>query len=249
VPVWLEAGAWGLLAGGALVLGALVAWFVRVPQRVVALVMAFGAGVLISALAFDLVDEAESTGGLVPTVAGFLVGAVLYVAANVFLSRRGARHRKRSHGLQPSESEQSGSGAAIAVGALLDGVPESIVLGLSLLGGNGVGVPVLAAIFISNLPEGLSSAAGMKASGRSARYVFGVWIGIALASGAAGLLGCLWLQDAAPETLAAITALAAGAILAMVADTMVPEAFERAHLLAGLVTTLGFILAFTIGHA
>ena len=249
MPVWLEAGAWGLFAGGALVVGALVAWFVRVPQQVVALVMAFGAGVLISALAFDLVDEAERRGGLVPTVAGFLVGAVLYVAANVFLSRRGARHRKRSGKLQPSESEQSGSGAAIAVGALLDGVPESIVLGLSLLGGNGVGVPVLAAIFISNLPEGLSSAAGMKASDRSARYVFGVWGGIALASGAAGLLGCLVLQDAAPETLAAITALAAGAILAMVVDTMVPEAFERAHLLAGLVTTLGFILAFTIGHA
>lgn len=247
--MWVQAGAWGLLAGGTLVVGALVAWFLRVPQRVVALVMAFGAGVLISALAFDLVDEAETTGGLVPTVLGFLAGAALYVAANVALARHGARHRKRSQGQQPSEAEQSGSGAAIAVGALLDGVPESIVLGLSLLGGGGVGVPVLAAIAISNFPEGLSSAAGMKASGRSARYVFGVWGGIALASGAAGLLGCLGLQDASPGTLAAITALAAGAILAMVADTMVPEAFERAHLLAGLVTTVGFILAFTIGRA
>jgi ZIP family zinc transporter len=249
VPVWVQAGGWGLLAGGTLVVGALVAWFVRVPQRVVALVMAFGAGVLISALSFDLVDEAETTGGLLPTVVGFLAGAGAYVAANVVLARRGARHRKRSQGLQPSESEQSGSGAAIAVGALLDGVPESIVLGLSLLGGGGVGVPVLAAIAISNLPEGLSSAAGMKASGRSARYVFGVWGGIALASGAAGLLGCLVLQDASAGTVAAITALAAGAILAMVADTMVPEAFERAHLLAGLVTTVGFILAFGIGRA
>ena len=248
MPVWIQAGLWGLFAGGALVVGALVAWLLDVPQRIVASVMAFGAGVLISALAFDLVDEAETTGGLTATVLGFLVGAVAYVLANVALAQRGARHRKRSGDQQPSEDEQEGSGSAIAVGALLDGIPESVVLGLSLLGGNGVGVPVLAAIFISNLPEGLSSAAGMKRSGRSARYVFGVWIGVALASGAAGLLGCLLLQGASVQVVAAITALAAGAILTMVADTMIPEAFERTHLYAGLIATLGFLTAFTIGR-
>ena len=249
MPVWLEAGLWGLLAGGALVLGALVAWFTRVPQRVVAGIMAFGAGVLISALSFDLVDEAEATGGLLPTVVGFLGGALVYVAANVVLARHGARHRKRSGDQQPSEDEAEGSGAAIAVGALLDGVPESVVLGLSLLGGGGVGVPVLVAIFISNLPEGLSSAAGMKAAGRSARYVFGVWVGIAVASGLAGLLGALLLQGASPEVVAAITAVAAGAILTMVADTMIPEAFERTHLYAGLLATLGFVVAFAVERA
>jgi ZIP family zinc transporter len=249
MPIWVDAGLWGLLAGGALVLGALIAWFVRVPQPVVASVMAFGAGVLISALAFDLVDEAETTGGLGPTVAGFLGGAVVYVLANVALARRGARHRKRSQDQQPSEDEQAGSGAAIAVGALLDGVPESVVLGLSLLGGGGVGVPVLAAIAISNLPEGLSSAAGMKANGRSARYVFGVWVGIAVASRIARLVGSQLLQDASSGLVAAITAVAAGAILAMVADTMIPEAFERTHLYAGLIATLGFVLAFAIERA
>ncbi|HMM95473.1 ZIP family zinc transporter [Phycicoccus sp.] len=246
MTTWLEAGLWGLLAGGALVVGALVAWSVRVPRAVVASVMAFGAGVLISALAFDLVDEAERTGGLLPTVLGFLGGALVYFLANLALARRGARHRKRSQGQQPSEDEQAGSGAAIAVGALLDGVPESVVLGLSLLGGQGVGVPVLVAIFISNLPEGLSSAAGMKQAGRSARYVFGVWMGIAVASGLAGLLGVLLLQGASPEVVASITAVAAGAILAMIADTMIPEAFERTHLATGLVTTLGFVVAFAI---
>ena len=186
MPVWIQAGLWGLFAGGALIVGALVAWLLDVPQRIVASVMAFGAGVLISALAFDLVDEAETTGGLTATVLGFLVGAVAYVLANVALAKRGARHRKRSGDQQPTEDEQAGSGSAIAVGALLDGIPESVVLGLSLLGGHGVGVPVLVAIFISNLPEGLSSAAGMKRGGRSARYVFGVWTGVAVASGAAG---------------------------------------------------------------
>jgi ZIP family zinc transporter len=249
MPVWLEAGVWGLVAGGALVVGALVSWLVRVPQHVVAVVMAFGSGVLISALAFDLVDEAERTGGLLATAAGFLGGALFYVLANVALARRGARHRKRSQDQQPSEDEQSGSGTAIAVGALLDGVPESVVLGLTLVGGGGVGVPVLAAIFISNLPEGLSSAAGMKASGRSARYVFGVWTGIAVASGLAGLLGCLLLQGAPPETIAVITAVAAGAILAMIADTMIPEAFDETHLYTGLVATVGFIVAFAIERA
>jgi ZIP family zinc transporter len=249
MAVWLQAGLWGLAAGGALVLGALIAWFVSVPRTIVASVMAFGAGVLISALAFDLVDEAETSGGLTPTIVGFMAGALLYVAANVLLARRGARHRKRSGEEQPSESEHQGSGAAIALGALLDGIPESVVLGLSLLGGGGVGVPVLAAIFISNLPEGLSSSAGMKRNGRSAAYVFGVWCGIAVASGLAGLLGCLLLQGASADTIALITAVAAGAILAMISDTMIPEAFERTHLYAGLLATTGFLVAFTISRA
>lgn len=249
MPTWIAAGLWGLLAGGALVVGAAVAWFVKVPRPVVAGVMAFGAGVLMSALAFDLVDDAERTGGLAATAFGFLIGAGVYVAANVVLSRHGARHRKRSGEQQPSESEQSGSGAAIAIGALLDGIPESVVLGLSLLGGGGVGVPVLAAIFISNLPEGLSSSAGMKTNHRSAGYVFGVWIAIAVASGLAGAVGVLALQGASGGTVAFITALAAGAILAMIADTMIPEAFERAHILTGLIATVGFLASFALENA
>jgi zinc transporter, ZIP family len=248
VPIWLQAGAWGLFGGAALVVGAVVAWVVRVPRRVVAAIMAFGAGVLISALAFELVDEAETSGGLGATAGGFLAGAVVYVAANIVLARRGARDRKRS-GDQPTEADSAGSGTAIAIGALLDGIPESVVLGLSLLGGQGVGIGVLAAVFISNVPEGLSSAAGMKAAGRSARYVFGVWGGIAVASGLAALIGYLTMQSATPELTAFITAVAAGAILTMIADTMIPEAFERAGVYTGLITTLGFLTAFAIDRA
>ena len=249
MPVWVEAGLWGLLGGAALVLGAAVAWFVRVPPKVVASVMAFGSGVLISAVAFDLVEEAADIGGLGPTAAGFLAGAVVYLAANLALARRGARHRKRSGGQQPSEDQQSGSGAAIAIGALLDGIPESVVLGLGLVGGGTVSPSVLAAVFISNVPEGLSSAAGMKRGGRSARYVFGVWGGIALASGLAALLGYVLLRGAAPEVEAVITAVAAGAILTMIADTMIPEAFEDTHAWTGLITALGFLTAFAISLA
>jgi ZIP family zinc transporter len=211
--------------------------------------MAFGAGVLISALAFDLIDEAEATGGLTATLAGFLAGAATYVLANTIVAKRGARHRKRSEDQQPTEADQPGSGTAIAIGALLDGIPESVVLGLSLFGGKGIGVPILAAIFISNLPEGLSSAAGMKRAGRPFGYVLGVWGGITVASGVAALLGCLLLQDAPPVWIAAITAIAAGAILTMVTDTMIPEAFERTHLYVGLIATLGFAIAFSLERA
>jgi zinc transporter, ZIP family len=249
MPTWLEAGLWGLLGGGALVLGALIAWFARVPTGVIATVMVFGSGVLISAVAFDLMEEAARTGGLGPTALGFLAGAVAYLAANALLARHGARHRKRSGDQQPSESEQEGSGAAIAIGALLDGVPESVVLGIGLLGGGSVSLPVLAAVFISNVPEGLSSAAGMKRNGRSAGYVFGVWIGIAVISGLAALIGYVALGSAPPEVIAVITAVAAGAILAMIADTMIPEAFERTQLYTGLITTIGFLVAFTISRA
>jgi zinc transporter, ZIP family len=246
VPGWLAAGFWGFVAGAALIVGAAIGWAAHVPARVVAWVMAFGAGVLISALAFDLVDDAERTGGLFAVALGFLGGAAAYVAANAVLARFGAQHRKRSGDHQPSEEEANGSGAAIAVGALLDGVPESVVLGLSLLSGQGVGVAVLAAIFISNLPEGLSSAAGMKRASRSARYVFGVWVGIAVLSGIAAMAGYVLLDGASPFLIAVITAVAAGAILAMIADTMVPEAFSETHILTGLITTVGFLTAFAI---
>ncbi|GAA2721306.1 ZIP family metal transporter [Cellulomonas aerilata] len=246
---WVEAAAWGLLGGAALVIGAAVAWYVRVPRQVIAGVMAFGSGVLISALSFDLAQEAVETGGLGPTVAGFLSGAGAYVLANAALARRGARHRKRSGDLQVGEDQQAGSGSAIAVGALLDGIPESVVLGVSLLGGGGVSTAVVAAVFISNVPEGLSSAAGMRRAGRSARYVFGVWSGIAAASAVAAAVGYAALGSASPGTVAVITAVAAGAILTMVADTMIPEAFERTHLLTGFITTLGFLTAFSISRA
>jgi zinc transporter, ZIP family len=249
MPTWLEAGLWGLLGGGALIIGALVAWVTHVRTKVVASVMAFGSGVLISAVAFDLMEEAVRIGGLLATASGFLGGALVYLAANLVLAGYGARHRKRSGHQQPSEQEQAGSGAAIAIGALLDGIPESVVLGLGLLGGGTVSLSVLAAVFISNVPEGLSSAAGMKRSGRSAGYVFGVWGGIALASGLAALLGYVLLGGAPPEVEATITAVAAGAILTMIADTMIPEAFENTRIWTGLIVTVGFLVAFAIDRA
>ncbi|UVF20819.1 ZIP family zinc transporter [Microvirga terrae] len=251
MPMVIQAGLWGLLSGSALVLGALIGTFVRLPQRVIAAVMAFGAGVLISALSFDLMDEAYRTGGIVSTALGFLAGAAVYTGANIVVTRRGAKHRKRSghaEDARQAHSSQEGSGLAIALGALLDGIPESIVIGVSLLAGEGVSLVAVAAVFLSNLPEGLSSAAGMRRAGRSRAYIFGIWGGIALASGVAALLGYAVFAETGPATIAFVTAVAAGAILAMLADTMVPEAFETAHEFAGLITVAGFLAAFTLSR-
>jgi ZIP family zinc transporter len=246
VPICLQAGWWGLFAGGALVVGAAIGYTLRVPQRVIAAIMAFGSGVLISALSFDLMDDAYRRGGFDSTAVGFVAGAAVYTAANWFLNHRGARHRKRSGTQQPSEDQHAGSGLAIAVGALLDGIPESIVIGVSMLEGGAVSWVAVTAIFLSNLPEGLSSAAGMKQAGRSRGYIFGVWSGIAVLSGAAALAGYAVFRHFSPDVIAATTAVAAGAILVMLADTMIPEAFEVAHEFAGLITVVGFLVAFVL---
>jgi ZIP family zinc transporter len=249
MPGWSEAGGWGLLAGSALLIGAAVGYLARIPQKVIASIMAFGAGVLLSAVSFELIGEAYRRAGLLPTAGGALAGAAVYTGCNVVLARRGARHRKRSGDQQPSENEQSGSGTALALGALLDGIPESVVIGTSLLAGGGVSLVTVIAVFISNVPEGLSSAAGMRRAGRSATYVFGLWAGIAVISGLASVAGYTLLGGAAPAVLAAITALAAGAILTMVADTMIPEAFENTHIAIGLITLVGFLVAFALSAA
>ena len=246
LPGWLQAAFWGLFAGSALILGAAIGSFAKLRTATIASVMAFGSGVLISALSFELMDEAYRKGGFTSAAIGFLGGAVIYSAFSRFLNHRGAKHRKRSDGKQISEDDQSGSGSAIALGALLDGVPESIAIGLSLLSGKGVGIVTVLAIFISNIPEGLSSSAGMKKSGRSTKYVFTVWTVIAVASGLASIIGYTVFGAFPASVIAATTAVAAGAILAMLTDTMIPEAHAEDADWAGIASVVGFLLAFLL---
>jgi len=237
----------GVVAGSMLLVGATIAWLFKVPTGVVASVTAFGAGVLISALAYELVAEAHADGGLVPTVLGFALGALIYVGAAELVDSRGRRLRRRAEA-QGAKTEPPPSGTALLIGALVDGIPESIVLGTTVAATGGLSLPIVLAIAISNLPEGLSSTAGMKAAGRTAGYVFGVWGSVVAVSGIAALLGFLLLQGASPALIAFITTIAAGGILAMVCNTMIPAAFARDQAFTGLFATLGFLAAFTISH-
>ncbi|MEO6496437.1 MAG: ZIP family zinc transporter [Solirubrobacteraceae bacterium] len=240
----LEAGFWGLVGGAALLLGAGIGLAFPAPRRVIGLVMGFGAGVLISALAFELTDEAFRRGGADAVTIGLTLGALTFFAGDWWLDHRGGDHRKRSGGQQAD-----GVPMAIVLGALLDGIPESVAIGASLLGGDGVGVAVVAAVFLSNVPESLSAATGLREAGHSSRWILGVWAGVMIVSAIAAAVGFATLGGASPNLLGGIQAFAAGAILTMLADTMMPEAFEEGGSLVGLVTVLGFALAFLLSTA
>lgn len=249
MPLALQAALWGGLAGGALLLGSLIGCFFQLKQRIVTGIMAFGSGVLISALSFELMQEAYNKAGFTSTALGFLLGAIIYTAANRVVSAYGAKHRKRSNiAGELSPEETSGSGIAIAIGALIDGIPESIAIGIGLLEGGVVSVVTVAAVFISNIPEGLSSSVGMKNSGRKLSVILAIWGGIAVLSAVAAALGYLLFQNASPHFVSSIIALAAGGILAMIVDTMIPEAFEKTHDFAGLITVAGFLCSFMLSQ-
>jgi ZIP family zinc transporter len=244
VAVWATAGLWGLLGATSLVLGAAVAFFITMPRTVTAGIMAFGCGVLISAVAYDLLEDGFQEGGIWPIVGGALVGSIAYALADWLVARRGGHHRKSAGGEQSDADE--GGGLAIAIGSLLDGIPESVVLGLGLLSGEGVSLAMVAAIFLSNFPEGLSSAIGMRKAGRSATYIFSLWTGIALLSALAAAAGAAFLGGAPPSVTATVNAVAAGALLTMVVNTMIPEAIAGDAKLTGVLVVLGLLAAFAL---
>jgi len=235
----LEAAFWGFVGGFALLVGAAAGLLWRIPQRAIGLIMAFGAGVLISALAFELTAEAYRAGGLDSTAAGLALGSLAFFGGDRVLDRMGGADRKRSAG-----PGAGGAAAGIVLGAVLDGIPESMAIGVSLLQGGGVSVAVVVAVFLSNVPESLSAATGMRAT-RSPGWIRRLWLAVAVVSAVAAGLGYAVLGDASTEWVAGIQAFAAGAILTMLADTMIPEAFEAEGRspFTGVVTTLGFALA------
>lgn len=237
-----ESFLWGLLAGSSLVLGGLLAFWLPIGRRALGLIMAFGAGVLISAVAFELVHEAfETTAGDGGVGLGLFLGSCVFFAGDSLIDHLGGGDRKHSGGKQAA-----GSALAIVLGIVLDGIPESLVLGLTVLEAGTVSAAFLVAVFLSNLPEAIAATSGLSTAGWARSRVLGLWTIVAVVCGVSALAGYGLLDTATPHTIALVLSFAGGAILTMLADTMMPEAFEHGGKLVGIFTTGGFALAFGI---
>jgi len=247
--VW-AALAWGAVSSVGLAVGAVAGWFSRVSHHAIAMAMSVGAGLLLAAVSLKLAAEAIRIAGPGPTVVSLLLGAAVFSAVNALLARFGAAHRKRCGECtpQPSESQQPGSGVAIALGTALDAVPEALVLGLALRQ-PAFPLELVIALSVGNLPEALSGAAGMRTAGRSYRYIFILWSAVALGAAVAiaagyaafGALGQPW-----PPRLQAF---GAGALLAMTAETMIPEAFHNSPRFSGFLAAIGFCVLLLVEAA
>jgi zinc transporter, ZIP family len=215
---------WGALAASSLVVGALIGLARPWPRRLVGLVLGFGAGALISAVSFELAEEGVKLAGALPVAIGLGVGAITYYLAS-------------------GRVASMGGGAALALGAFLDGIPEQMVLGIGLAGGASVSAGLLAAIFVSNLPEAIGGATDMRRQMHSRRQVELNWVGIASLCALATVVGYALADAASDELQAGINGFAAGALLVMLVNSMIPEATEQAGRTTGLVTALGFAVA------
>jgi ZIP family zinc transporter len=237
-----EAFLWGLLAAGSLLLGAAIA-IARPPHpRALGLVMAFGSGVLLSAVSFELVAEATAIGGGTGgVVIGLFAGAGIFTIGDILIGRF---ERRRAGDMGPGKD--AGSGLSILLGALLDGVPETAVLGLTLLQTGEIGVAMLVAVFVSNIPEGVAATATLIEGGWKKSSVLSLWAVVAVVSAVAAAVGFVLLDGASPGALAVVYSFAAGGVLTMLATSMMPEGFERAGRAVGFVTVIGFFLAYLL---
>jgi ZIP family zinc transporter len=228
---------WGTFAASSLVLGALLGIARKWPPRLVGLVLAFGAGALIAAVSFELAEEGVRIGGARAVAVGLALGALSYFVCDGALDRLSAGTEARRGG-----AGRSDAGPALALGAVLDGIPEQLVLGIGLATGGQVGVGLLVAIFVSNLPEAIGSSSELRAAGRSDRTVTVLWVVVAGACALATVAGYALADVASSGLQAGINGFAAGALLVMLVDTMIPEA-TKAGRVAGIVTALGFAVA------
>lgn len=245
----IEVIIWSMAASAFLVIGAVVGWSARLPPRLVASMLAFGGGILMSVAAFELLDEAHRAAGLMPVIAGYVIGAMLFAFGLRALDVAGARHRKRTPAGAPVLTGSSApAGGIIALATMLDGIPESLIIGLNFSEGKALGFATVIAVLLSNFPEGVAATARMRAEGRGLGYVLGLWISVALVSGGFAYVGYHTLGELPKVWIAFTEALAAGALFVYVTSHMVPEAFSETHEAAGLVTALGFLLGFGLAE-
>jgi zinc transporter, ZIP family len=235
-----EAFGWGAFGAAALLAGALIAYQLSPGRRVIAVVMALGTGLLIGSVAFELIDEALETQTVFWVAFSVLVGAVVFTVGDWLLTRGGGGERKDATGAQ-----SEGSPLAIVLGSVLDGIPESFVLGLTVLQG-GVSVSLLAGVVLSNLPEGMSSSAGLKAAGWPRGRVLAMWSAVVVVSALSAAAGYAMLDPASGQTGALVQAFAGGALLAMLADTLLPEAYVVEGVLTGFLVVAGFAISLAL---
>jgi len=233
----IEAFSWGAVGASALLIGAVVAYVATPSVKLIAVVMALGAGLLIGSISFELIDEALKTAQVARVGLFTLIGAATFTVGNWFLDRHGGGDRKDSEGAQAS-----GSPLAIVFGSVLDGVPESFVLGLTVLQG-GVSVALLTGVVLSNLPEGLSSSSGLRIAGWPRARVVKMWLLVVAVSAVSAALGYLLLDPASGRTGAFAQGFAAGALLAMITDTMLPESYTVEQVSTGALVAIGFAVS------
>jgi ZIP family zinc transporter len=240
---------WGFVASVPLLVGSIVALFVKLPKQIIATIMAFGSGVLIAALSFSLIEEAFSlSNSIVPVITGFTFGGLSYTTANYLLNKKSlgnTRKRKKSHG-EMAGGGKDASGLSLLVGSVMDNIPENMALGISLVTGGVVNIVLIVAIFISNFPEGLASTSGMSSNGKSRKYIVGLWAIAVLVGTVSTAIGFSVLSKADPSIISLSMSFAAGAILVMVAESMIPEAYEEAGMKIGIATMVGFGVAFIL---
>jgi ZIP family zinc transporter len=225
---------WGALAASSLVVGAVLGMARPWPHRLVGLVLGFGAGALISAVSFDLAQEGAQVGGPGYVGLGLAAGAITYFTLNRLVGRRSRRG---------GGAGDDGAGPALALGAFLDGIPEQAVLGIGIAAGEGVSVGLLVAIFVSNLPEAIGSSTEMRAAGTRPASIRRLWLLVALICIAATVAGYAIADNVSGNVNAAVDGFAAGALLVMLIDSMIPEAVRKGGDISGLVTVLGFAVA------
>jgi zinc transporter, ZIP family len=208
----------------------------------IARVMAFGAGALLGTVSIQLIVSAQRHAGLARATLFLLIGALLFSFVNVWLARAGARNRKRCGECVPQENEHDkpGSGQAIAIGTIVDALPEGLVLGVAVAQGAAPTIAILAGFFLANVPESLSGSAGMYLAGRSMRYIFSVWATAGLVTPLGAVVGSLVFARASPEMAGCLDALSGGILLALALETMIPEGFDKSPLFSGTVAVLGF---------
>lgn len=243
VTMLLAAG-YGAIAASALVLGAIIAYGIRPSPRLTAIVMAIGSGLLIGSVAYDLVADAQGSLTISALAVSLMAGALVFVLGSRLIERRGGGRRKSPVG----GGDSSGNPLAIVLGSALDGIPESFVLGLSVLHG-GVSMPLLIGIGLSNLPEGMAASSGLRARGWPERRVLAMWLAVVLTSAVSAAVGHEVLASDDGTVAGIVQAFAAGALLAMIADTMVPEAYEVERVWTGGLVVGGFALSLLIAAA